>query len=77
MDVNKFADLVSRVPYIIFPAVRLQQTMREKFGGLKLWSKVQKSLSLSVELTKIEEQREKFIRNKEIKKEIELGLKTK
>jgi hypothetical protein len=33
MDVNGFAELVGKVPFIIFPAVRLQETLREKFGG--------------------------------------------
>lgn len=40
MNVTQFAELVDRVPFIIFPAVRLQQTMREKFGGKSLWRKV-------------------------------------
>lgn len=77
MDVTKFSELVGKVPYIIFPAVRLQQTMREKFGGYSLWGQVQRGLNLRMDLDRLERQREIFLKHKDAKREIELASKKK
>ena len=77
MDVTSFAELVGKVPFLLFPAVRLQQTMREKFGGTNLWGKVQKLLNQTIQFNKDLEQRTKFNQHKELQKEKELEFKLK
>jgi Ca2+-binding EF-hand superfamily protein len=66
MDVNHFAELVGKIPFIIFPTVRLQETLREKFGGKRLWQRVSKLLIARQNQDKMEEQRDLFVKRKEL-----------
>lgn len=42
MDIKIFAQLTQKVPFIMYPAVRLQTTLRIKFGGERMWRKLSK-----------------------------------
>ena len=77
MDVTAFAELVGKIPFLIFPAVRLQQTLREKFGGKNLWGSVAMMLVERMQHDKNEEQKTLFNKRKEFQKEKELEFKLK
>ncbi len=77
MDIFNFAELVKRVPFLIFPTVRLQQAFKDKFGGKSLWDKFEKRLEQRKKEEKEQEQREAFVKRKELQKEKELDNKLK
>jgi hypothetical protein len=38
------SNAVKQFPYIVFPAFRLQESLRETFGGVPFWEKIAKKL---------------------------------
>ena len=40
IDIEEFTDCVKQVPLFSFPALRLQELMKEYFGGFSLWAKL-------------------------------------
>jgi Ca2+-binding EF-hand superfamily protein len=38
ISIQQFAEMAQQVPYLIFPAIRLQKMMRIYFGGERLWN---------------------------------------
>jgi hypothetical protein len=60
------------VPFIIFPTVRLQETLREKFGGKMLWKKVSSQLEARINKDKDQLQKDIFVQKKNVQKEKEL-----
>jgi hypothetical protein len=57
--------------YIVFPAFRLQQEMREVFGGVRFWRKCKVKLDKKEQERKMIMEREKFFERTKKKKEIE------
>lgn len=76
INLQDFSDCVIHVPYLVFPAFRLQDQIQEKFGGTKLWKKCQQKIDEQEKLDKIEEFKSQFMRRKlaQIEQEYQLRL---
>ena len=44
IDIQEFVYVANEQPYIVFPAFRLQDQLREMFGGVRLWMRAKKKL---------------------------------
>jgi hypothetical protein len=68
---HEFVDIIAQVPYIVFPAFRLQASMKEVFAGNRFWKKCKVKLEKKELEKKIIAEREKFLERNKRKKELE------
>ena len=66
MNIVEFVEILNEVPFLCFPAFRLQSIMRERFGGLNLWKRAEKLRAAKTLITKTIEERQKFKERKEL-----------
>ena len=64
IDLQKFVECVTDCPYVVFPAFRLQEELREMFGGVKLWVNAQKKIEEQEANVKIQQLKEQFMKRK-------------
>ena len=57
---------MSQLPYIVFPAFRLQTSLRETFGGEGFWKKLRKKMDKKVKEQRLEKERQDIL-NEELK----------
>lgn len=50
------------LPYIVFPAFRLQSDLRETFGGEAFWQALRKKMNKKVRESKLIKEREEIIK---------------
>jgi len=50
------------LPYIVFPAFRLQEDLRETFGGEEFWQALRKKMNKKVREAKLIKEREDIIK---------------
>ena len=50
------------LPYIVFPAFRLQEDLRETFGGENFWQTLRKKMNKKVRESKLIKEREEIIK---------------
>lgn len=68
IDRKLFLKLVTDVPYLIFPAFRLQEEMLDRVVGTRFWKRIKRK----VEKREIERRRLEEIKKKEMRKKKKL-----
>jgi hypothetical protein len=59
---------VSYLPFIVFPAFRLQESLRETFGGENFWQVLRKKMDKKVRERKLMKDREDIIEMENVEK---------
>jgi hypothetical protein len=59
---------VSYLPFIVFPAFRLQESLRETFGGENFWQVLRKKMDKKVRERKLMKEREDIIEMENVEK---------
>ena len=59
------------LPYIVFPAFRLQEDLRETFGGENFWQTLRKKMNKKVRESKLIKEREDIIKAEDDEKQEE------
>lgn len=72
---SDFVTLVVKFPYLVFPAFRLQSSMKECFGGFSFWRKCKVKLEKKELERKMQAERDKFFERNKKKKEAEYAEK--
>jgi len=66
IDFMEFAEMVtSTCQFIVFPAFRLQSIMKERFGGLRMWSYINKRMTMRQKDMGLLRERDKFLKRSE------------
>lgn len=68
---SEFVLVVQALPYTVFPAFRLQSSMKEMFGGFSFWTKCKKRMEKKDQERKMMAEREKFFERSKKKREHE------
>lgn len=63
-----FSYAVRQLPYIVFPAFRLQESLRETFGGEQFWKVLSKKLEKKIRERKLIAERENLLVKEKDKK---------
>jgi hypothetical protein len=66
-----FVKAVAMLPYIVFPAFRLQEDLRETFGGEAFWQALRKKMNKKVRESKLIKEREEIIKAEDDEKQEE------
>lgn len=59
---------MSYLPFIVFPAFRLQESLRETFGGENFWQVLRKKMDKKVRERKLMKEREDIIEMENVEK---------
>jgi len=72
-----FYEITNKVPYVGFPAFRLQYTMREKFGGSDVWNRAKQLLESKEAYDNLMAERNRLKKRQDMLKAVDLAGKLK
>lgn len=65
IDIEEFTECVKQVPYFSYPAFRLQEQMREYFGGFALWANSKAKIEEEEKEQKVKKLKDQFLKRKQ------------